>query len=103
MALSPCSLAELKPGWLHGGGAMVRVQTRVVWVSMGAESEIYGCYGFGREGGGGIVEGAVSGSAGEAEFLQRVAAGSGAAHVNEQFGSGGGREAGGLDCLWGHG
>src|SRR4029077_7168146 len=75
------------------------MQKGVAWVSMGAESEIHGRYGIGRKGGGRIVEGAVSRGAGDTDFLQRVAAGSGAADVDEQSGPGSGGEAAGADCL----
>src|ERR1700731_3540762 len=70
------------------------MQMGVAWVSIAAERKIHGSNGAGRKGGGGIVEGAVSRGAGDSDFLQRVAAGSGFANVDEQFGSGGGGEAG---------
>src|SRR6266852_1718506 len=63
------------------------------------ESKIHEGDGTGRSGGGGIVEGAVSRGAGDGDFLQRMAAGSGAADVDEQSGPGSGREATGADCL----
>jgi hypothetical protein len=47
----------------------------LVWA---AEREIHECDGAGDGGGGGIGEGAVSGAAGDADFVQGVAAGGGA-------------------------
>src|SRR5579859_2583818 len=52
---------------------------------------------------GGAVEGAVSGAARDRDFLQRLAAGSGAADADEQSGSGGCRAAGRFGRLWGNG
>src|ERR1700682_3040025 len=76
-----------------------RMQKRVACVSMGAESEIHGRDGAGRKGGGGIIEGAVSRGARDADFLSWLETGSGAAGVDEQSGPGSGREATGADCL----
>src|ERR1700688_192614 len=73
----------------------------VAWVSIASERKIHGRYSTRRNGGGGIVEGADTGGSGDGDFLQGVDAGSGFADVDEQFGSGGGGEAGGADCLWG--
>src|SRR6202022_1828191 len=80
----------------------VLIRTATVWwctQRLYAESEIHGRDGIGRKGGGEIVEGAVSCSAGDGDFLQGLAAGSGAADVDEQSGPGSGREAAGADCL----
>src|SRR2546425_1935322 len=53
-----------------------------------------------RNGGGhGIVQGAGACAAGEADFLQGLAAGSGAAHADEQPRPRSGRKARGIDCL----
>src|SRR5260370_34142734 len=75
------------------------MQKGVAWVSMSGGERIHERDGTGREGGGRIVEGAISRGAGDADFLQGLAAGSGFADVDEQFGSRGGREAGRTDCL----
>src|SRR5438874_11563743 len=53
-----------------------------------------------HSGGGGIVERTISRAARDADFLQRLAAGSGAAHAAEQFGSGSGGKAGRVGGLW---
>src|SRR5216684_8699224 len=79
------------------------MQKGMAWVSMGAETEIHECDGAWRKGGGGIVEGAVSRGAGDADFLQGMAAGSGVADVDEQSGSRSCREAGRTDRLWRNG
>src|SRR5436305_1049712 len=50
-----------------------------------------------------VESGAVSGGAGDGDFLQGLAAGSGAANVDEQFGSGSGGEAGRTGGVWGNG
>src|SRR5690242_21909358 len=53
----------------------------------------------GNGGGGWLVQGTVSGAAWDADFVQRMAAGSGAAHVFEQLGSRSGGEAGRVSGL----
>src|SRR2546427_13039715 len=63
----------------------------LVWA---AEREIHGRDSAGDGGGGGIVKGAISRAAGDADFLQGMAAGGGAADAAEQPRSGGGGEAG---------
>src|ERR1700757_2566534 len=68
----------------------------LVWALRGKICECDGIWG---KGGVGIVEGTVSRGAGNGDFLQGVAAGSGAADVDEQSGPGSGREAAGADCL----
>src|SRR5258708_9876300 len=67
-----------------------------MWFRSAAEREIHECNGAWESGGGGIEQRAVSGGAGDGDFLQGVAAGSGAPDVDEQSGSGGGGEAGGF-------
>src|SRR6266849_10634930 len=79
------------------------MQKGMAWVSMGAETEIHECDGAWRKGGGGIVEGAISRGARDADFLQGLAAGSGVADVDEQFGSRSGREAARTNRLWWNG
>src|SRR5258707_6209273 len=76
------------------------MQKGVAWVSMSGGERIHEFDGTGREGGGRIVEGAISRGAWDAGFLQGMAAGSGFAYVDEQFGSRGCREAGRADRLW---
>src|SRR5258708_38159577 len=74
-----------------------RMQKRMAWVSMGAESKNRECDNIGR--GSGIVQRAVSSGSRDGDFLQRGAARGGAEDVDEQSGSRGGGEAAGADRL----